>query len=164
MKALARLGRLVSFVAAIAVLGGVAVAFSARPTSFDGHASNLTAKITMPDGYSRTVIVQGVGCNISMCSRVAVRSKDEPSARLAALGIHKEISTWLDSLAAITDITSNAALFVFKDGSARRLSIIDGNRFFYFANQYIGSEKIDVAKVRSVEFLPNYAALAASAR
>jgi len=56
------------------------------------------------------------------------------------------MSTWLDSIAAITE---NDALFVFKDGSEWQLSIIDSNRFFYFADRCFGSGKIDVAKVRS---------------
>jgi hypothetical protein len=145
-------------VIAIGVLVGGAATFSpARPVDAGfGHSSNLTAKITMPDGSSRSIIVQGVGCIVGMCSRVAVRSK-ESSARLAAAGLHKEMSTWLDSLAAIKDITENDALFVFKDGSTRRLSIVNGNRFFYFTNAHFASGKIDVMKVRSIEFLPSRA-------
>jgi hypothetical protein len=104
----------------------------------------------MPNGHSQTVIVQGVGCDVNMCSRVAIRSKSA-DARLAALGLYHEMSTWLDSIAAITE---NDALFVFKDGSKRRLSIIDDNRFFYFADRCFGSGKIDVAKVRSFESVP----------
>jgi hypothetical protein len=110
----------------------------------------------MPDGSSRSVAVQGVGCVVSMCSRVAVRST-ESSARLAGFGLHKEMRTWLDSLAAIKDITKSDALFVFKDNSARRLSIVDGNRFFYFAKAHFGLGKIDVMRVRSIEFLPSRA-------
>ena len=156
MKILSRLGRLILLVTAVGVLGSVAAAVSASYlVKGTGHSSNLMAKITMPDGFSRTVVIQGVGCNVSICSRVAVRSKTEASARLTGLGLHKEVSTWLDSLAAIKDITKTDALFVFKDGSARRLSIIDGNRFFYFANALFGSGKVDVATVRSVEFLTN---------
>jgi hypothetical protein len=154
-KTLSHLGRLATLVAAIVVLGGLAIAFSAAsPTKLEGHSSNLMARITMPDGASRTVVVQGVGCNVSMCSRVAVRSKGEPDARLTALGLHKEVKTWLDSIATITDITSHDAFFAFKDGSSsRRLSIIDGNRFLYFTSLYFDFDKIDVAKVQSVEFL-----------
>ncbi|HEY6346363.1 MAG TPA: hypothetical protein VIY49_33150 [Bryobacteraceae bacterium] len=158
MKILSRLGSTILLVIAIGVLVGGAATFSAaRPVDAGlDHSSNLRAKITVPDGSSRSVTVQGVGCNVSLCSRVAVRST-EPSARLAALGLHRDISTWLDSLAAIKDITKSDALFVFKDGSTRRLSIVDGNRFFYFANAHFGSGKIDVMKVRSIEFLPGRA-------
>jgi hypothetical protein len=139
------------------LVGGAATFFAARPVDAGlGHWSNLRAKITMPDGSSRSVVVQGVGCIVSTCSRVAVRST-ESSARLAAFGLHKEMNTWLDSLAAIKDITKSDALFVFKDGTTRRLSIVDGNRFFYFANPHFGSGKIDVTKVRSIEFLPGRA-------
>lgn len=152
-----RLGRPILLVTAIAILGGTAAPFStARSEDGDGvHSSNLLAVITMPNGSNRTVTVQGVGCNISLCSRVAVRSRAEMSARLTSFGIHKEIRTWLDSLVAIKEITGRDALFVFKDGSAQRLSIIDGNRFLYFANSIFGHGKIDVTKVRSVEFLSN---------
>jgi hypothetical protein len=138
---------------AIGVLVGGAATFAARPVDAGfGHLSNLRAKITMPDGSSRSVVVQGVGCIVGMCSRVAVRST-ESSARLAAFGLHKEMSMWLDSLAAIKNVTKSDALFVFKDGSTRQLSIVNGNRFFYFANAHFGSGKIDVMKVRSIEFL-----------
>ena len=139
------------------LVGGAATFSATRPVDAGfGHSSNLRVEITMPDGSSRSVVVQGVGCIVSMCSRVAVRST-ESSTRLAAFGVHKEMSTWLDSLAAIKDITKSDALFVFKDGSTRRLSIVNGNRFFYFANAHFGSGKIDVMKVRSIEFLPNRA-------
>jgi hypothetical protein len=134
------------------LVGGAATFSAARPVDAGfGHSSNLRAEITMPDGSSRSVVIQGVGCIVSMCSRVAARST-ESSAQLAAFGRHKEMSTWLDSLAAIKDITKSDALFVFKDGSTRRLSIAKGNRFFYFANAHFGSGKIDVMKVQSIEF------------
>jgi hypothetical protein len=158
MKIPSRLGRSILLVTATSALVGGAATFSAaRPIDAGlGHSSNLRAKITVPDGSGRSVVVQGVGCIVSMCSRVVVRSK-ESSARLAVFGLHKEMSTWLDSLAAIKDITKSDALFVFKDGSTRRMSIVNGNRFFYFANGYFGSGKIDVMKVRSIEFLPSRA-------
>lgn len=153
MKALSRLRSLTILAAALGVLGSFA--FSAvRPAERDnGHSSNLVAKITMPDGDTRTVIGQGVGCAVNMCSRVAVRSKEEVDIRLATLGLHKETRTWLDSIAAIKDITNSGAWFVLKDGSERRLSVVDGNRFFYFGDRYFSSGKIDVAKVRSIEFV-----------
>jgi hypothetical protein len=153
MKALSRLRDLKILAAAIGVLGSFAFS-AARPAETDrGHSSNLVAKITMPDGGVRTVIVQGVGCAVNMCSRAAVRSKEAADIRLATLGLHRETLTWLDSIAAIKDITNNDASFVLKDGSERRLSIVDGNRFFYFGDRYFGSGKIDVAKVRSIEFV-----------
>lgn len=155
MKLLSRFCCLIAL-GAIGVLIDGAAPFSrgTPPDTNSTHSSNLAARITMLDGHSQMVLLQGVGCRASMCSRVAVRSKAPASARLAALGLHQEVSTWLDSLAGIRDINGAGALFVFKDGSARRLSIVDGNRFFYFANRYLGAEKIDVLKVRSIEFVP----------
>jgi len=57
-------------------------------------------------------------------------------------------NTWLDSIASIKDITSQDALFTFKDGPARRLQVVSGNRFLYFANG-----KMEIGKFKSVEFL-----------
>jgi hypothetical protein len=57
--------------------------------------------------------------------------------------------TWLDSVASIKDITSQDALFTFKDGTARRLPVISGNRFLYFANG-----KIEMGKLKRSSFLP----------
>jgi hypothetical protein len=56
--------------------------------------------------------------------------------------------TWLDSVASIKHITSQGALFTFKDGTARRLPVIPGNRFLYFANG-----KMEMGKFESVEFV-----------
>ena len=36
----------------------------------------------------------------------------------------------------------------------RRLFMVEGNRFVYFANHYFGFLNIDLTKFRSVEFLP----------
>ena len=157
MKTLVRFVCPILVVSAIGVLMDGAAAFSRPENTGIAHSSDLMAKITTPDGFSQTVIVQGVGCNVNICSRVAVRSQSEASPGLAAFGLHKETSTRLDSLAAIKDVTRTDALFVFKNGSSRRLSIVDGNRFFYFAHAHFGAGKIDVMQVRSIEFLPKVA-------
>ena len=107
-----------------------------------GHYSPALAKVTWPNGVSRTLSFKGVGCAISMCSRVRIQSKVKDS-----LAVN---NTWLDSVAAITDISSQDALFTFKDGTARRLSIISGNRYLYFANG-----KSEMGTFESVQFVAN---------
>jgi hypothetical protein len=59
-----------------------------------------------------------------------------------------DTSTWLDSVAAIKDATPHDALFVFKDGTERRLAVIPGNRYLYVANG-----KAELSSVKSVEFM-----------
>jgi hypothetical protein len=107
-----------------------------------GHQSGLTARITMADGTSRMARLEGVGCSASICSRTTIKSKAE----------RESVKTWLDSIAAIRDTTASDALFVLKDGSARRLSFVADFRVMYLANRLGGTEKLDLAKVKSVEF------------
>jgi hypothetical protein len=141
MKAFGRLGRILLAIAVFGVLGNVATAVSAmRSARTEGHSTNLTARITLSNGSSRAVILEGVGCSTSMCSRVAVK---DSAGR----------SSWLDTIAAIADISKYNALFVFKDGSKRRVSILDANRFLYVTHGYFGVERIDLGQLQSVEFL-----------
>lgn len=144
--------RLFFGLAAAGILGGVGFSSSAAlPTKVQGHSSALAARITLRDGTSQPVTLQGVGCPVSMCSRVAVKSRI-PGDRLTAIGLHKELNTWLDSIASIKEITPDDALFVFKDGTARRLAVVNANRILYVAS-YFGSERINLADVRTLEFV-----------
>jgi hypothetical protein len=111
-----------------------------KAVSERGHFSPTMAKVTWPNGDSRTLSFEGVGCEISMCSRVRIQSKVK--------GSMVRTDTWLDSVASIKHITSQGALFTFKDGTARRLPVIPGNRFLYFANG-----KMEMGKFESVEFV-----------
>jgi hypothetical protein len=108
-----------------------------------GHLSGLTARITMADGSSRMARLEGVGCSASICSRTVIKSRAESESM---------VKTWLDSIAAIRDTTASDALFVLKDGSARRLSFVTDFRVMYLANRLGGTEKLDLARVKSVEF------------
>ena len=90
------------------------------------------------------ITLQGVGCSEAMCSRVAILSRAEGDSRMT--------KTWLDTVAAIKDITAGRALFVLKDGTSRRLSVVHDNRFLYFADQR-GEGKIDLAGITAIEFL-----------
>ena len=61
------------------------------------------------------------------------------------------VSAWLDSIAAIKDATQSDALFVMKDGTERRMSLVTGFRVLYLTNGG-AAEKLDLAKVKSIEF------------
>ena len=58
----------------------------------------------------------------------------------------------MDSLAAIRDTTANDALFVLEDGTSHRMSLVNNFRVLYLATRLGGTERLDLAKVRAVEF------------
>lgn len=109
-----------------------------------GHLSDLAAKITLPDGSSRLFRLEGVGCPTGMCSRIAIKGR----AKDASL-----VKDWLDTLAAIKETNDKDALFVFKNGKEQRLSLMSYFRVLYLANQSGRTEKVDLAKIKSIEFL-----------
>lgn len=129
-------------------LVGSAFYNASRATDLDqgiamGHLSGLTASLTRRDGTVQTVKVEGVGCPQAICSRTAIHAK---------AGTEREIRTWLDSLAAIRDITARDALFVMKDGTSRRMSLLYDFRVLYLASRLEGADKVDLGKLESVEF------------
>ena len=114
------------------------------PSQVEGHRSGMMARVISADGTSRTVRLEGVGCTESMCSRVFITSKGESAAPLR---------TWFDSIASIKDATANDALFVMKDGTERRLAFVTDFRVLYVSGPHSRAEKLDLAKIRSLEFL-----------
>jgi hypothetical protein len=108
-----------------------------------GHLSGMTVRITMTDGTSRMTRLEGVGCSASICSRTVLKSK---------AGNESLVKMWLDTIAAIRDTTDSDALFFMKDGTARRLSLVKDFRVMYLGTRLGGTEKLDLAKVKSVEF------------
>jgi len=114
------------------------------PSKVEGHRSGMMAKIVSADGTTRTVRLEGWGCTESMCSRVFIRSNSENRAPLR---------TWFDSIAAIKDATAADALFVMKDGTERRLPFVPEYRVLYVSNRIGLTEKVDLAKIQSIEFL-----------
>ena len=104
----------------------------------------MMAKVVSADGTSRTVRLEGVGCTESMCSRVFIRSKGESGAPLR---------TWFDSIASIKDATATDALFVMKDGTERRHTLVTDFRVLYVLNPNGRTEKLDLTKIRSLELL-----------
>ena len=116
----------------------------ALPAESKAGRSSIVARMTLANGSSRTVTLEGVGCSEAICSRVAIRGK--------ARGDSRATRTWLDTIATIKDITSEDALFELKSGTARRFSVVHDNRFLYVADQNGVGGKIDLAGVKSVEF------------
>jgi len=114
------------------------------PSRVEEHRSGMMARVVSADGTSRTVRLEGWGCTESMCSRVFIRSKRENGVPLR---------TWFDSIASIKDATAADALFVMKDGTERRLAFVSDFRVFYVSNRIGLTEKLDLAKIRSLEFL-----------
>ena len=133
--------------AALTSIGAVWAEKAIPPLNIEekGHRSSLTAKLTLLNGNSRMVTVEGVGCTAGMCSRVSLNS--------GKLGDPVVSRTWLDGISAIKDANKDDALFVFRDGSERRLSVVPLNRVLYVKNASGGDEKISLAMVRALEFI-----------
>jgi hypothetical protein len=109
------------------------------------HLSGLAARITLPDGTVQMAKLEGLGCSQSICSRVAIKGKASNNS-LA--------SFWLDSITAIKDTTERGALLVMKDGTRQRISLITDFRVLYLADQSRSPMKLDLTKIKSLEFLP----------
>lgn len=62
-------------------------------------------------------------------------------------------SVWLDSVATIQGGNDRTVVVSMKDGSKRQMSLVDGFRVVYVENGLGTSEKVDLSKVKSVEFL-----------
>jgi hypothetical protein len=130
-----------------ALVGLIAIAGSpwVGPNEASAGSARLVARMTLVNGGLQTITLEGVGCSEALCSRVAIRSTADGDSRVTKM--------FLDRIAAIQDITSKDALFVMKNGTARRLSVVHDNRFLYFADQRGVEGKIDLAGIKSVEFL-----------
>jgi len=123
---------------------GSSPAISVGEVSANHHLSGLMARITMRDGTTRTVKLEGVGCTQSICSRTAIKAKSESDS---------VVKTWFDGLAAIQDTTSRDALFVMKDGTSKRMSLLTDFRVLYLANRLRGPERLDLGALKSIEFV-----------
>ena len=119
--------------------------YAQQPATDPRHSSSLKVRLTLLSGARENATLEGVGCSSSMCSRVSVDSRERGAAVVT--------KTWLDSIAEIRDITKDDAQVRFKDGAERRLSIIPLNRVLYIQGPSGAAEKIDLAKVKSVDFL-----------
>jgi hypothetical protein len=114
------------------------------PTVADGHHSSLRARVTMVDGTSKAITIQGVGCTDRICSRV--RATDVMAD-----------SVWLDGLASVRAVSHNAsgpvsAVFAFKNGVERHASITQLNRVLYVDGRFGRTEKLDLGSLTRIDF------------
>jgi hypothetical protein len=121
-----------------------AFASAPDPEGRQGHLSGLMARITLPDGRIRMAKVEGLGCSAAICSRVAIKGRADGDSL---------VRFWLDGIAAIRETTEQDALIVMKDGGARRVSLVTDFRVLYLANRSPIPEKLDLGKIKSLEFL-----------
>jgi hypothetical protein len=113
--------------------------------SSSSHLAGLTAKITLLNGSTRIIRLDGIGCSVSICSRVFITGKDQ----------HNSVTRiWFDTLSAIKDITENRAVFILSDGTAHQLSLLPDFRVIYLASQNGRPERIDFSKIKSLDVLP----------
>jgi hypothetical protein len=138
-------------IAALVLLGGAGVASSVTPwlplpavDDASGHRSSLRAMLTMSDGSTRAVTIQGAGCTANICSRVR------------ALDVLSE-SVWLDSVDSVSQISREpdgvvTAIFEFWDGRERQHSIVQGNRILYIRERFGRVEKLDLASITRIDF------------
>jgi hypothetical protein len=101
------------------------------------------ARLTLLNGTSRIVQLDGVGCSESICSRVAIKGRTERGSL---------VEMRLDTVAAIRRTAGGDSVFVLKDGTIRRLSLVPDFRVLY-VTRGPSAEKIDLATVTSIEFL-----------
>jgi hypothetical protein len=124
------------------VIGAVSLAAFDQPSAQPkpaGPVTPLTAKLTSLNGASRAIVLDGVGCSVSMCSRIVIKGKAEDGSLV-------EIP--LAKIASIKD----SDVFVTKDGVERRLSLVKDFRVLYFTDPDGGTGKVDLSKIKSIEF------------
>lgn len=148
MRKMLSVGSRIAAVAVMCLVGSTGVASPWWPLlavdNREGHRSSLRARVTMADGTARTITLQGVGCTESLCSRV--RAKDT-----------KADDVWLDRLASVREISHNAAgpvkaVFTFKDGLERQVSIIQWHRVLYVEGRFGRTETLDLASLARIDF------------
>jgi len=101
-------------------------------------------RLRLKDGSSKIVRLDGVGCNESICSRVVVNSR--------TVGDVIANRTRFDDIAAIREICDDTALFVFKDGTKRRVSVVPDNRVLYVIASGGRPQNIGLRDVQAVDF------------
>ena len=133
----------VTVVALVVLLAGTIASPASARFALEGHRSALRATVTLTDGTGHGIKLQGVGCPQGMCSRV--RLKDTQAT-----------TVWLDDLTSITAIAHNTdgsvqAVFTFKDGSSRQVSVTALNRVLYVGVP-LWTRQLDLTSVRRVDF------------
>jgi hypothetical protein len=122
------------------MLAPVTMTISAANRVAQETTTALTVKLTQRNGASRVVKLEGVGCTVSICSRTHIQGTAD--------------SIPFEALHAIQDSTPNRVLLVLKNGVRQPIQLVKDFRVLYFQNELGRSEKLDLAEVRSLEFLP----------
>jgi len=107
------------------------------------HTGQLI-RLNVRDGSSQIVTLDGVGCDETICSRVAVDAR--------SVGNVIANRTRFADIAAIRDISEGTATFVLKDGTTHRLSVVPDNRVLYVFDANHRAQKISLQRLTSVEF------------
>ena len=131
--------------ATVSALPAMSAIGSARPgAAAEPFTPKRMVRLTLSNGGSLTVPLDGVGCPASICSRrvMDTRASGEPGIT----------STELDTLSAIGDVRDGGAEFIFRDGTTQRRSIVPWNQTLYVDGS-AGSKRIDLAQVSRVEFV-----------
>jgi len=108
------------------------------------QSSTISAKLTMADGATRLVELDGVGCAVSICSRTQIKGH----ARGASLD-----SFAFDAIQTIESATQDKVLLVMKDGTRRMLSLDNNFRVLYFHSESGSERQLDLSKMKSLEFV-----------
>jgi hypothetical protein len=119
---------------------------SGAPSKESAAQGTRLVRLGLQDGSSNVVRLDGVGCDESICSRVAVNSRSVGNAIVNR--------TRFDTIAAIREIADDSAVFVLKDGTARRVSVIPDNRVLYVIAADGHTQKIGLRQVKSIQFDP----------
>ena len=118
--------------------------YAERASSERVEQSGQLIRLNVRGGSSQVVTLDGVGCDETICSRVAVNAR--------SLGNVIANRTRFADIAAIRDISEAAATFVLRDGTKRRLSVVPDNRVLYVFDANHRAQKIGLQRLMSVEF------------
>jgi hypothetical protein len=131
--------------AVVATILTVMPTYAERGGSIE-HVKNTgrLIRLNVRDGSSQIVTLDGVGCDDTICSRVAVNVR--------SLGNVIANRTRFADIGAIRDISEAAATFVLKDGTTHRLSVVPDNRVLYVFDANHRAQKISLQCLTSVEF------------
>jgi hypothetical protein len=133
---------LLLIVATLTLQGASGPSSRTNGNSSQEHIPGLTAKVTLANGATEIVRIDGIGCTESMCSMLLTKAKTAGNT---------VVEIWFDSIAAIRDIRQNDAVFVTKDGAERRLTFISDFRVLYVSNGDGAKKKIDLAKIKALD-------------
>ena len=118
--------------------------YAERASSERVEQSGQLIRLNVRGGSSQVVTLDGVGCDETICSRVAVNAR--------SLGNVIANRTRFADIAAIRDISEDAATFLLRDGTKRRLTVVPDNRVLYVFDANHRAQKISLQRLTSVEF------------